>query len=103
MAEFRKHLVARAFQRFTADNRANCDDTFAARAQRFANPCDRKNRPDADERIARANHDAIGIADRFEHAWRRFCALDAVEPNAFHDRFRATFHQIFLKMQRAFV
>src|SRR6202451_2820607 len=41
--KLREHFVTRPLQRFAADDRTHCADTFASRTQRVADPRDREN------------------------------------------------------------
>ena len=68
--------AAGSFQRLAADdgrNRCNCDRAVVP--QRFANAGNCDDRPDADERVRRAQDDGLRVHDRLEHPRRRLGLL----------------------------
>ena len=77
--------------------------TFSLRAELVADLGDREDWADANQGIAGADEDAVCIANDFEHTWGGLRGFHAGKANSFHDRFGATLHQVFLKMERAFV
>ena len=65
-------FAAGPFSALAADDRAKSRQRLSRlRCKRFANAGDRENRPDADERVRRAQDDRFCVRDRFQHPGRR--------------------------------
>src|SRR5260370_4942891 len=73
VAELGEHFVRGAFEGFAADDRAHGENFFFVSAQLVADLRDGENRADADQRIAGADEDAIGVANGIEDAGSGSC------------------------------
>src|SRR5215472_11943953 len=71
----------------------------SALSHRLSYACNCENWPDADQRIARANHDATGLLERFENARRRACALDSLKRDGLNPRLCPSLDQVLLKVE----
>ena len=103
VAELGEHFVGGAFQGFAADNGTDGENFFLVSAEMAADLGHGENWADANQRIAGADQDAVGMANGFDDAGSRKRGFDICKPNAFHDWFGAALYQIFLKMKRALV
>jgi len=96
-----KHFVGRSLEGLAADDGADGNDAFSARAQLFTDARHSKNRADTDERIAGTDDDAIGVADGFEDSGSSVRVLNACKVYAADPRLGAMLDEIFLKMKVA--
>ena len=85
----REHTVERALDRAATDQRAHGDAASATRRERLPDRRDGEDRAERDVRVARRDHDRVGVANRLEHAGRRARLVRAVERRRRRPRPRA--------------